>query len=131
MLTSSKEHAGIFFPLPASGYSQLAEDDELRNHYLDLITYMHDLVAPYWDHPEPARFEVEDAVINMNVLIDRHFSEGDSLSEHVQENVETSQYFGKQGLVSEGTNRGSETLRRRATLFIKGLLFTYNQVRAI
>jgi hypothetical protein len=120
-------------PLSSSDIAILIDDQELRDVYLDALTYMQDLVCPYWDRPEPARFDVQDAIINLGELEKRHFFSESSLDKHVQDNSETARNIGNQGPItlSDGSPDDKESLKRDATSFMKGLLFTYNQVRGI
>lgn len=129
----NREHTGLFVPLKAEEFAQLTQDQERREAYLDVLSYMHDLVAPYWDHPEPSRLEAQDASIGFGVLVKNHFKRGDSLSEHVEENAETAKYFAEQGRIIQANRVVQEQieLRRAATRFMRGLLYTYERVRCV
>jgi hypothetical protein len=133
MLAPPREHTGLFVPLSASNIAILVEDSELRSAYLNALTYMQDLVCPYWDRPEPARFDVRDAEINLGNIEQNYFPSDSSLDRHVRDNSETARTLAEEGRIklAEGSPKDKESLRRDATSFMKGLLFTYNQIRSV
>lgn len=133
MLAPPREHTGLFVPLAARDIGVLAEDEERLKVYLEALTYMQDLVCPYWDHPEPSRFSPEDAIIDLGRIEETHFASEASLDRHVRENSETAKTLSREGRIvfEEGAADERENLKRDATSFMKGLLFTYNQVRTI
>lgn len=134
MLAPTREHTGIFVPLPESGSRILKDDADLRGHYLDALTYMQDLVVPFGDRPESRRLgNSQDLIIDLGQIQEAHFHQDRPLDNHVEENAETARYIGGEGRVklSEADPAEKEELKRVANAFLQGLYHTYNRVRVL
>ena len=131
MWTPSKEFLGVFIPLSANDLAKLCDDMELKNMYLDGISFMHDLVIIYSDNPFATYFNIQEAVINCGTIKEKHFNGKDTLSKHFKYNFETAQYFSSQGesTIAAASADNINILKKDATSYIKGLLHTYNIVR--
>ena len=126
-----RENLGPFVPLRGDDVEAMLNEPELRARYLEALGYMHDVVCELSDQPIHARFpNLDDLRIDMEVLIRRQFDADDHLSQHVRENWDTAltlreDYFLKRQSAEEGI------VRSEIAGFLSGLLFAYNQVRAL
>lgn len=131
MWIPSKEFLGVFIPLSANDLALLCQDPELKAKYLDGITFMHDLVAPYSDYQSNSYFEYEEALIACGTIKDKYFKGKDTLAKHFKYNFETASYYGSQGISTIGAEsvENINRMRKDATAYINALLYTYNIVR--
>lgn len=131
MLAHPRQHAGQFYPLSTHDFLTLVADTDRREEYLDALSYMHDLVCPYWDHAEPARFDTEDATISLKAVEQRTFGGDSELDLHVQENAERAVSISQRGpgIMDEGSQEREVEIRSEATSFMLGLLRMYNRIR--